>query len=64
MEFAIDFSLVRQIIAQETKHAKKDIAELGVVPAYQRSLQRHDERIASAPDVSTLACKAGCHWCC
>lgn len=32
--------------------------------AFENSQQRHDARIASAPDVSTLACRSGCTWCC
>jgi Fe-S-cluster containining protein len=35
-----------------------------VVQAYEQSQLRHDQAIASAPDVSTLACRAGCTWCC
>ncbi len=64
MEFAIDFATVRRIVADETQHAQADIAELGAVPAYRRSLQRHDARLANAADANTLACKAGCAWCC
>jgi Fe-S-cluster containining protein len=64
MEFAIDFAAVRKIIADEGREAQGDIAELGVLPAYQRSLQRHDARLANAADASTLACKEGCSWCC
>jgi Fe-S-cluster containining protein len=32
--------------------------------ALERSQQRHDQRIAAAPDVGTLDCRAGCTWCC
>ena len=64
MEFAIDFVTVRRIVADETQQAQADITELGALPAYRRSLQRHDERLANAADANTLACKAGCAWCC
>jgi Fe-S-cluster containining protein len=64
MEFAIDFARIRKITAQEYDQARKEIAELGVIVAYQQSRARHDERLASAPDTTTLACKAGCSWCC
>jgi Fe-S-cluster containining protein len=29
-----------------------------------RSQARHDQRLAAASDAGTLACKAGCFWCC
>jgi Fe-S-cluster containining protein len=64
MEFAIDFALVRKITAQEYEQARQEISELGVMAAYQRSRARHDERLANVPDATTLACKAGCSWCC
>jgi Fe-S-cluster containining protein len=64
MEFAIDFVTVRRIVADETRHAQTDMEALGALPAYQRSLQRHDARLANAADANTLACKAGCSWCC
>jgi len=35
-----------------------------VLRALESSQQRHDARIAAAPDVGTLACRAGCTWCC
>jgi Fe-S-cluster containining protein len=64
MEFTIDFAAVRKITAQEYAQARSEISELGVTEAYQRSRERHDDRLAAAPDASTLACKAGCSWCC
>jgi Fe-S-cluster containining protein len=64
MEFMIDFATVRKIIRQEAEQARAEIAQLGVMQAYQRSLQRHDQRLADADDAHTLACKAGCSWCC
>lgn len=64
MEFAIDFATVRRIVADESKQAHTDVNALGVLPAYRNSLQRHDTRLANAADAHTLACKAGCSWCC
>jgi len=64
MEFDIDTAFVTAIVADEYRHARDDIAALGPVAAYQRSRERHDARLAAAPDASTLACKNGCYWCC
>jgi Fe-S-cluster containining protein len=64
MEISIDVAFVRGILEQETKRARDDIQHSGVLRAYEGSRQRHDSRIASAPDVGTLACRAGCFWCC
>jgi Fe-S-cluster containining protein len=64
MEIAIDFALVRRILREEYERARADIAECGPVQAYERSQRRHDARLATAPDASSLACKAGCSWCC
>lgn len=64
MEFTIDFKTVRKIVAQEGVQARAELAELGPLRAYQASLQRQDDRLAQAPDAPTLACKAGCSWCC
>lgn len=64
MEFSIDFATVRRIVRQEGAQAQTEIAQLGPLVAYRNSLQRHDRRLAEAPDANTLACKAGCSWCC
>jgi Fe-S-cluster containining protein len=64
MEITIDVESVRQLTSQEYRQARADILELGPVKAYERSQQRHDERLAAAADAPTLACKAGCSWCC
>jgi len=64
MEFTLDFPLIRGILEQEQARVRDDIRDLGVLRALQRSQQRHDARIAAAPDVGTLACRAGCTWCC
>lgn len=64
MEISLDRSFVRGILAQEQASARAEIRALGAVPALELSQQRHDSRIASAPDVGTLACCAGCTWCC
>ena len=64
MEISLDVSFVRGVLAEERQRATEEIAGVGVVKAYQSSRERHDARIAAAPDVSTLACRAGCTWCC
>lgn len=64
MEITLDLAMVRRLIAQEYRQASEEIAALGLLRAYERSQARHDERLASAADASTLACKAGCSWCC
>jgi len=64
MEIAIDLGFVREILAQEHERARDEIRNMGVLGAYESSQQRHDSRIAAAPDVGTLACRAGCTWCC
>jgi Fe-S-cluster containining protein len=64
MEFTLDFPLIRDILEQEQARAGDEIRELGALRALEHSQQRHDARIAAAPDVGTLACRAGCTWCC
>ena len=64
MEFAIDEPLVRGIISDEYGHARAEIEELGPLPALEQSQRRHDARLAQAGDAATLACGAGCYWCC
>ena len=64
MEITLDLEFVRAIVQREYERASNEIAAQGVVPAYEASQQRHDERITAAPDASTLACRAGCSWCC
>ena len=64
MEFTLDFPFIRDILKQEHARARDEIRDLGVLRALESSQQRHDARIAAAPDVGTLACRAGCTWCC
>jgi Fe-S-cluster containining protein len=64
MEISLDLDLIRGILTQERKRALGEIRAAGVVRALEHSQPRHDSRIASAPDVGTLACGAGCSWCC
>jgi Fe-S-cluster containining protein len=64
MEFTLDVALIRDILEQERALAGDEIRDAGVHLAFERSQRRHDARIAAAPDVSTLACCAGCSWCC
>jgi Fe-S-cluster containining protein len=64
MEITLDLDLLRALIRQERAQTSHDIVALGIQTALSRSLSRQDERIAAAPDVGTLACRAGCDWCC
>jgi Fe-S-cluster containining protein len=64
MEFTLDIPLIRDILEREHARAGEEIRNLGVLRALERSQPRHDARIAAAPDVGTLACRAGCTWCC
>lgn len=64
MEFTLDFPLIRGILEQERARARDEIGAFGVLRAFESSQQRHDARIAAAPDVGTLACRASCTWCC
>jgi Fe-S-cluster containining protein len=64
MEFTLDIPVIRDILEQEHARARDEIRDLGVLRALERSQQRHDARIAAAPDVGSLACRAGCTWCC
>lgn len=64
MEIELDLESIRAIVAREYHQARADIDSLGPVAAFERSRARHDERLSAAPDAATLACKAGCFWCC
>jgi Fe-S-cluster containining protein len=64
MEICIDTAFVRGILTQEYTQARAEIRTAGVLRALENSQRRHDARIASAPDVGTLDCRAGCAWCC
>jgi Fe-S-cluster containining protein len=64
MEFNLDIPFVRDTLQQEHALARDQIRDLGVFRALAASQRRHDARIAAAPDVGTLACRAGCTWCC
>ena len=64
MEFTLDYGLVRDILKQELARSRDEIRDLGALRALESSQQRHDARIAAAADVGTLACRAGCTWCC
>jgi Fe-S-cluster containining protein len=64
MEISLDLTFIDGILASEFEQARAEIQQLGVLRAFERSQLRHDSRIASAPDVDTLACRAGCNWCC
>jgi Fe-S-cluster containining protein len=64
MEISLDLPFIRGILTQEYERARDEIRGMGVQRALENSQQRHDARIAAAPDVGTLACRAGCTWCC
>jgi Fe-S-cluster containining protein len=64
MEFTLDFQLIRGILERERGQASDEIRASGALRALASSQERHDTRIAAAPDVATLACRAGCTWCC
>lgn len=64
MEICLDLPFIRRTLAQEYECARDEIQNIGVFRAYKNSQERHDSRIAAAPDVGTLACRAGCTWCC
>jgi Fe-S-cluster containining protein len=64
MDISLDLDFIRGVITQEYEVARDEIRSAGAWRALENSQQRHDARIASAPDVGTLACRAGCTWCC
>jgi Fe-S-cluster containining protein len=64
MEFTLDLALLRDILRQERTSAALELRAVGPLRALERSQPRHDARIAAAADVGTLACTAGCSWCC
>jgi Fe-S-cluster containining protein len=64
MEFTIDLQLIRELIADEKTIAAAEIGERGPLVAFARSQARHDQRLAAAADLGSLACRAGCSWCC
>lgn len=64
MEFDLDSNLVDSIVCDETMQTRRDLEERGPLGALARSQERHDARLAAAPDAPTLACKSGCFWCC
>ena len=64
MEFTLDIPLIRRILEQESALLRDEIRDVGAIRALENSQRRHDGRIAAAADVGTLACRAGCVWCC
>jgi Fe-S-cluster containining protein len=64
MEFTLDLARVRDILERERNRARDEIRDLGVLQALEGSQRRHDARISAAPDFGSLACRAGCTWCC
>jgi Fe-S-cluster containining protein len=64
MDIDIDDALVRQITSEEYALTRSAVTDTGTLAALTASQQRHDVRLAAAADAATLACKAGCFWCC
>lgn len=64
MEISLDLAFIRRVLVEEVAQSRDEIQRSGVWRAFENSQQRHDQRIESAPDVGTLACRAGCTWCC
>jgi Fe-S-cluster containining protein len=64
MEIKIDAAYVRDILSREREATTQDLAAGGPLAALEHSQRRHETCLASAPDIGTLACRAGCHWCC
>lgn len=64
MDITLDIPLIRSILDEESTRARDEISARGAGPALVASLARQDLRIAAAPDSGTLACRAGCAWCC
>lgn len=64
MEFTLDVPFISDILEREHARVRDEIGQLGVFRAVENSQHRHDARIAAATDVGTLACRAGCTWCC
>jgi Fe-S-cluster containining protein len=64
VEIEIDEALVRGILSDERAEARGQIAALGPDEALAQSQRRHDRRLAEAADAPSLACRAGCFWCC
>jgi Fe-S-cluster containining protein len=64
MEITLDSRFIQAVLSQEYESTLADIRSGDVYRALTNSQRRHDERLASAPDAATLACGAGCAWCC
>ncbi len=64
MEITLDWPLIRDILKTEYARARADIRQLGASRALEQSRERHDAQIAASVDFNTLACRAGCTWCC
>jgi Fe-S-cluster containining protein len=64
MEFTLDVPFIRDVLEREYALARDEIRDMGVLRALASSQPRHDARIAAAPDIGRLACRAGCTWCC
>ena len=63
MEFTLDIELLRNVLAREAEAARAEVA-VDIEQACDNSNRRLDVALASAADAHTLACSAGCSWCC
>lgn len=64
MDIEIDIAAIRELTDREYRQTRAEIDGVGPLEALGRSQLRHDARLAEAADAPTLACKAGCFWCC
>lgn len=64
MDITLDIPFIRSVLADESAAVRDDLRHGDAVRALEASQRRHDQRIAAAADVRTLACGAGCSWCC
>jgi hypothetical protein len=55
MEFTLDIPFIRDILEQQYALWRDEIRGSGVLRALECAQQRHDARIAAAPDVGTPA---------
>jgi hypothetical protein len=55
MELTPDIPFIRDILGQEHALGRDEIRDSGVLRALECAQQRHDARIAAAPDVGTPA---------
>jgi len=64
MEFDLDVPAVTEVLRDEYASVRGGLAISGPAAVLTGSHQRHDERLRRATDAPSLACRAGCSWCC